>query len=112
MKKIAMFVLGMGAGLACAAAPTRDAARGQKLFMKAMCYTCHGTGGEGGRYGPKLAPHPSPWEGFERQVRHPRRSMPRYTSQSVSDQDLADIYAYIRAIPAGRAAKDIPLLNQ
>ncbi len=111
MKKgIAMLVLAMGAGVACAAAPAGDAARGRKLFMADMCYTCHGSGGEGGRYGPKLAPHPFPWEGFERQVRHPRKSMPRYSEQYYSDQDLADIYAYITSIPAGHAPKDIPLL--
>ncbi|MGZ5099111.1 MAG: c-type cytochrome [Usitatibacter sp.] len=31
-----------------AQAPAGDAARGQALFMKNMCWTCHGTAGQGG----------------------------------------------------------------
>jgi len=38
--------------------------------------------------------------------------MPPYTAQALPDQDLADIYAYLAAIPAGRSAKDIPLLRE
>ena len=33
---------------AFAQAPAGDAARGKALFMKNMCYTCHGTVGQGG----------------------------------------------------------------
>jgi mono/diheme cytochrome c family protein len=99
---------------AAAEAPQGDAARGKSLFMNNMCYTCHGTAGQGGDRGsgPKLAPGLFPWEGFEMQVRHPRAVMPRYSAQYVSDQDLADIYAYLASFKAGRAAKDIPLLRE
>ncbi|MGE5094297.1 MAG: c-type cytochrome [Betaproteobacteria bacterium] len=110
----------MAAMAACAAlaaaaqAPQGDAARGQALFMKDMCYTCHGTAGQGGDRGsgPRLTPGLFPWEGFQQQVRHPRAVMPRYATQFVSDQDLADIYAYLASIKSGPSAKDIPLLRE
>lgn len=99
---------------ALADAPAGDPARGKGLFMKNMCYTCHGTAGQGGDRGagPRLAPHPFPWDGFVKQVRHPRAAMPHYPAQFVSDADLADIYAYIASIQPGRAASDIALLRE
>ena len=85
-----------------AEAPAGDAIRGKALFMQNMCYTCHGTAGQGGDRGsgPRIAPSVFPWEGFARQVRHPREQMPRYSGKFVSDADLADIYAYLAAQPA------------
>jgi mono/diheme cytochrome c family protein len=38
--------------------------------------------------------------------------MPAFTEKVLSDQDLTDIHAYLKAFPAARAAKDIPLLDQ
>jgi hypothetical protein len=38
--------------------------------------------------------------------------MPPYTSKVVSDQDAADIYAYLKSIPMPPKGKDIPLLNK
>jgi len=105
------------ATLACAVAltahaqaPAGDTARGKKLFMQDMCYTCHGTAGQGGDRGsgPRIAPSPFPWEGFVKQVRHPREQMPRYSEKFVSDRDLADIHAYLSSQPA--PAKDLPAL--
>jgi mono/diheme cytochrome c family protein len=93
-----------------AQAPAGDAARGKTLFMKDMCYTCHGTAGQGGDRGsgPRIAPNVFPWEGFARQVRHPREQMPRYPEKFVSERDLADIYAYLSAQP--QKASEIPSL--
>ena len=98
---------------AFADAPQGDAARGKSLYMKNLCYTCHGTAGQGGDRGsgPRLAPNPFPWEGFAQQTRHPREQMPRYPVEYVSDQDLADIYAYVTSIKAGPKASEIPLLK-
>jgi mono/diheme cytochrome c family protein len=44
-------------------------------------------------------------------MRQPRSVMPRYPVQFVSDQELADIYAYVASIPAGKAANEIALLQ-
>jgi hypothetical protein len=38
--------------------------------------------------------------------------MPPYTSKVVSDQDVADIYAFLKSLPPAPSAKNIPLLNQ
>ena len=112
-KKIAALAVLLAAGpaVAFAQAPTGDAARGKALYTRNLCWTCHGTVGHGEPYGPKLAPNPMAWEGFSHQVRQPRGSMPHYAPKFVSDQDLADIYAYVASIPAGPKASDIPLLR-
>ncbi len=117
MKRLALFVslaAALNAAPAIADAPHGDTARGQKLYMKNLCHTCHGTAGQGGDRGsgPRIAPNPFPWEGFAQQVRHPRDSMPRYPAQFVSDQDLADIYAYVASFKQGPKAADIPLLKE
>jgi mono/diheme cytochrome c family protein len=94
-------------------APSGSAEPGYKAFMKYQCYTCHGTVGQGGERGtgPKLAPNPFPWAGFEHQVRTPRQDMPPYRKAHLSDQELADIYAYVRSIRPSPDAKSIPLLK-
>jgi len=38
--------------------------------------------------------------------------MPPYTSKALPDQDLTDIYAYLKSIPMPPKGKDIPLLNK
>jgi mono/diheme cytochrome c family protein len=93
--------------------PAGSAERGFETMMKYQCYTCHGTVGQGADRGtgPKLAPNPLPYLAFELQVRQPRQDMPPYRKQFVSDQELADIYAYLLTIKPPPQAKDIPLLN-
>jgi len=97
---------------AAAQTPAGEAARGKSLYMKNMCYTCHGTGGQGTRYGGRLAPSPLPWEAFAQQTRHPRAAMPRYPVEFVSDADLADIVAYLASIKPGPKASEISLLKE
>jgi mono/diheme cytochrome c family protein len=99
------------AAFAQSQAPSGDAARGREVFMRQGCYACHGTAGHGEVYGPKLAPHPLPWAAVVAQVRHPRASMPPYAAAFLADQDLADIYAYLVSVPAGKSAQDISLLR-
>jgi mono/diheme cytochrome c family protein len=45
-------------------------------------------------------------------VRSTNRSMPPFSEKILSDEDLADIYAYLRSIPKPPAVNDIPLLKQ
>ena len=94
------------------AAPIGSVESGKNSYQKNMCFTCHGTVGQGGERGagPRIAPNAWPYAAFAQQVRRPRDGMPRYTTQFVSDQELADIYAYVASIKPGPAAKDIPLL--
>ncbi|MEO5700597.1 MAG: cytochrome c [Casimicrobiaceae bacterium] len=100
---------------ASASAPAQDGSpeRGYKLYMEKMCFTCHGTAGQGGERGsgPQVAPSAWPLEAFAQQLRHPRQDMPRYTAKFVSDAEVADIHAYLKSIKPWRAAKDIELLR-
>ncbi len=109
----ALFVFAVSAVSAQERAPAGSAERGYQAYMKFQCYTCHGTVGQGAERGtgPRLAPKPMSWAAFEHQMRAPRRTMPAYRKQFVSDQELADIYAYLVSIKPSAAAKDIPLLN-
>ena len=92
-----------------AAAPAGNVENGRKAFIQHGCFSCHGYSAEGGP-GARLAQNPIPFQGFVQYVRRPRRSMPPYGTQ-VSDQELADIYAFIKSIPPSPDAKTIPLLN-
>jgi mono/diheme cytochrome c family protein len=96
---------------AAAQAPAGDAQRGKAAYDKNMCGACHGTAGQGTRYGPKLAP-PLPAQAFDHQVRHPRAAMPRFPAEYVSDAELADVEAWLASLPQGKPAKDIPLLKE
>ncbi len=93
--------------------PAGSAQRGHQAYMKYMCYTCHGTIGQGADRGagPKLAPGLLPYPAFALQTRTPRLDMPPYRQQFLNDQELADIYAYLATVKASPAAKDIPLLK-
>lgn len=85
--------------------------RGKKLFISYGCYECHGRAAQGG-VGPRLGPDPLPLAFIEKYVRHPTASMPPYTEKTVSDKDLADIYAYLKSLPEPPKANDIPLLSE
>jgi mono/diheme cytochrome c family protein len=89
-----------------------NAQKGRQLFQSYGCYQCHGREAQGGAgTGPRLAPKPIPFAQLSKYVRQPAGQMPPYTKRVVSDQDLADIYAFLSAQPAPPPAKDIPLLN-
>jgi mono/diheme cytochrome c family protein len=107
--------LAMAGALANAAeAPKGDATRGKASYFKNLCHTCHGTAGQGGDRGSggRIAPNPLPWEAFVHEVRHPRESMPRYSTQQASDQDVADMHAYLSSLKPGPKASEIPLLKE
>ena len=93
--------------------PAGSAERGANSYRKYMCYTCHGTVGQGATagVGSKLAPGTLPYPAFALQVRAPRQDMPAYRTEFVSDQELADMYAYLLTVKPSAAAKDIPLLK-
>jgi len=91
-------------------ASTASAQRGKKLFTNDGCYECHGRVAQGG-VGPRLGPDPLPLSFIQKYVRHPTGQMPPYTAKTVSDQDLADIYAFLKSLPESPKAKNIPLLN-
>src|SRR5436309_11762578 len=72
---------------------------GRAVFMQAGCWQCHGTVGQGGTAGPRIAPDPLPYDALAAFVRTTSRAMPPYREKILSDADLADIYAYLQSIP-------------
>jgi mono/diheme cytochrome c family protein len=103
-------VLGAGGALA-AGSPEK----GKQAFVKHGCFQCHGTLGQGSvvtsnnkvLYNTQL-----PFESFQAFVRTTNRAMPPYSEAILSNDDLADIYAYLESLPKPPDYKTIPLLNQ
>jgi mono/diheme cytochrome c family protein len=89
-----------------------NAENGKRLFMKKNCYYCHGTAGQGGRDGARIAQTSLAVAALIRYVRRPTGRMPAYTEKILSDQELTDIVAYLKTVSPAKAAKDIPLLKQ
>jgi mono/diheme cytochrome c family protein len=90
-----------------------DAANGKRIFMRNGCYQCHGTVGQGGLAGARLAQTKLTLAGFTAYVRNPRPgNMPPFRAKVMSDQELADVYAYVQSVPPPVPLKDIPILNQ
>lgn len=94
--------------------PAGNVQNGKKLFAANGCYECHGYQGQGAAQtgAARIGPPQLSWEGFQSYVRKPAVQMPPYTSKAVPDNDLADIYAYLKSIPMPPKGKDIPLLNK
>jgi mono/diheme cytochrome c family protein len=85
--------------LAVTCAPGR-AADGKHLYMAYGCYQCHGREAQGSSStGPRIGPNPVAFAAFARYVRQPSGQMPPYTSKVVSESELADIYAFVQALP-------------
>jgi mono/diheme cytochrome c family protein len=91
------------------AAPSGNAESGKKIYSSYGCYECHGYAAQGGA-GARLAPRPIAFATFARYVRRPTGQMPPYTAKVVSDQELADIYAFLLTIAPPPAANTIPIL--
>ena len=87
---------------------------GGRIYVADGCYECHGRVGQGSQStaAPRIGPPALTIDAFARYIHAPTGNMPPYTSKVVSDQDVADIYAFLKSLPPAPAAKDIPLLNQ
>ena len=104
-----------------ATAPTwsQDASRGdvnngRTLYNDVGCYQCHGRAGQGGSFGgpaPVLAGTVMPFAGYLSVLRNPVANMPPYAESVLSDQEAANIYAYIRSLPGARNPREIPILS-
>jgi mono/diheme cytochrome c family protein len=97
-------------GQSTPARPSGDTTRGKQLFEKTYrCYACHGFDGQTGS--PRLVPMPMTEQAFVAFLRKPpREAMPKFVD--VPEQDLVDVYAYIKSIPvAAPPADSIPILK-
>ncbi len=88
-----------------------NAENGKRIFMKNGCFECHGTVGQGTIAGARIGPPPLNAQGLIRYVRRPAGQMPAFTEKVMSDQELTDVYSYLKTIPPAKPAKDIPLLS-
>jgi mono/diheme cytochrome c family protein len=93
-----------------AAAPAGDAARGKAVYVRYSCYACHGYAGHSGPGG-RLVPMRFPLAAFGSFVRNPP-TMPPYTAKVLTDQQVADLWAYIRSLPVSPPASSIALLAE
>ena len=91
---------------------TRRTAR--KVYVAVGCFTCHGRSGQGGNFNyvtPVLAKIQWPVEALRAFLRIGVNDMPAYAKEVLSDQQVADIHAFLRSLPGPRATADIPALN-
>ena len=98
-----------------AAAPKGDAANGRKIYLADGCFQCHGRVGQGGLMtgaAPILAQTKLPYAAYKRQLRNPINDMPPYPEKLLSEQEAADIYAYLQSLPGRRLVKDISILDK
>src|SRR6516164_7356016 len=89
---------------------TGDAANGNRIYLAVGCFTCHGRSGQGGSYNgpaPILARTALPFVGFNALNRDPANDMPAYSDAVLSDQDIADVYAFLESLPGPRSPRDI-----
>jgi mono/diheme cytochrome c family protein len=113
MKIIAFITVLLTSAVALAqSAPTGNVENGKKHYLRAGCWECHGYAGQGGRDGARLADTALSTAQLTRYVRRPTGAMPAYIDKVMTDQELSDIWAYLKSMPAPKAAKDIPLLNE
>ena len=105
-------ILLMGAGIAAAQNANGNIENGKRLFLRDGCWECHGYAGQGGRDGARLAATALNAQGLIRYVRRPTGAMPAFVEKVISDQELTDIWAYLKSMPAPKPAKDIPLLSE
>jgi mono/diheme cytochrome c family protein len=92
---------------------TGNAENGKRLFMRDGCYECHGILGQGANgYAPRIAPDPISLQAIMSYIRKPAGNMPPYTARIVPDQDVADIYAYLKSVPRPTDLKNVPTFSK
>lgn len=112
---LAAIAAGLALDLVAGAALAASAEKGKEALIKHGCFQCHGTVGQGSvatSGGRVLYDTALPLEAFIGYVRSTNRQMPPYSEKILSDDDLADIYAYLKSLPKTADYKTIPLLNQ
>jgi mono/diheme cytochrome c family protein len=113
---MALAVVGLGtrANAQTQPAPSANAAHGRELYLATGCFECHGRNGQGGAFNgpaPALAHTELGFEAFKEQLRQPANDMPAYATAVMSDQDVADVLAFVRALPGPRSPADIAILK-
>jgi mono/diheme cytochrome c family protein len=95
-------------------AAAANPSNGQRLFVRDGCYECHGYLGQGSTStgGTRLGPPQIPLSAFVSYVREPSGQMPPYAAKVISNEDLAEIYNFLKSVPPPPPLKSISILNQ
>ena len=93
-----------------AQAPAGKVENGGLLYKKIGCYQCHSNEAQGGLSGPRIGPNLVPYARFSSYTRKPTGEMPPYSTKVLSDQEIADIYAWVNARPRPPAVNSLPQL--
>jgi mono/diheme cytochrome c family protein len=112
VRALLVLVALIGGTTAAAQSSTGNAENGKRLYLRDGCYQCHGFAGQGGRAGARIAAPKFNAQALIMYVRRPAGDMPAYSGKVISDQELTDIYAYLKTFPPAKASKEIPLLDQ
>lgn len=83
-----------------------DAQRGEETYVRVGCWQCHGYAAQGASTGPKLAPDPLPVDVIREKIRVAGDRMPPYREAVLSDEEIADIHAYLETIPPAPNLED------
>lgn len=76
--------------------PEGNSADGKRWYTMHTCYACHGKHGDNGK-GPKIAGIDMSYRSFVHRLRNAQTAiMPEYDENKISDQDAADILAYLK----------------
>jgi mono/diheme cytochrome c family protein len=114
MKKLLLFIVPAFLVTAAALAQQKpgDVSNGKQIYMRNGCYQCHGTVGQGGLAGARLAQTKLTLPAFTAFVRNPPPgSMPPFRAKVMSDQELADVFAYVQSVPPPVPLANIPILT-
>lgn len=76
-----------------------DPVRGRRIYLENGCHACHGSVGQGGGPGPIVAATPMTAGAYHDQLRKPRSVMPAYGPTLMTEQEVADTYAYVKGLP-------------
>ena len=92
------FLLVLLLGVTTAVAFAQDPDNGKVVWEEqTACQRCHGSAGEGMWAGP-LAGNEKTAEEWIEQVRTPRRNMPAFSADKVSDEQIIDMHAYMTSL--------------
>ena len=72
---------------------------GKRWYIMHTCYACHGEDGKGRGGGPAITGLDMSYRSFVKRLRHSETAiMPAYGADKISDQDAADILAYLNSV--------------
>ena len=92
--------------------PAQDAKNGRRVYTAYGCYQCHGREAQGSTItGSRLGPRPIALAAFKLYTRRPGGQMPPYSEKILSEQELADMYAFVQSLPPPPAVESIPQLR-